>query len=381
MRGKLLLQTANNNIFDPARTAKAITPLLLELPNDAVFAINTELDAMLDSDTPGLRSAAVALKVRSGAPLGELAKRDPKALLDAVASMSREQTPDSLPGTLLDLAEAGQLDAGLAIVQADRLSADKATLFDRLSKLADAALDVSYDKWDTPHKLAMAALAGMHATPDEDWPEGFENYRIARAEPSVLELGKERYFHEEKGCVKCHGEHGEGTSGFPPIAGSPTLVGDPVRAATIVKFGLSGELPHTRNPADGKPFSAQMEPLSHYNDADISAALTYARQNFGNFAEPVTLKHVQAAKEPRVNKGEGENMWLASALFSKYPFERDRLTGSLPPPAINLQHWAPPAAGLWLMLGAVTLCMLLILGITYAGKYMQPVHPIHTPAH
>ena len=51
----------------------------------------------------------------------------------------------------------------------------------------------------------LAALAAMHETRDEDWPEGFEVYRLARAEQSVLELGKEKYFHEEKGCVKCHG--------------------------------------------------------------------------------------------------------------------------------------------------------------------------------
>ena len=377
MRGKLLIQTANNTVFDPVRTAKSITPLLLELSNDAVFAINADLDALLGSDTAGLRSAAIALKVRSGSPLGGLAKRDPSALLDAVAALSIEQAPASLPDTLIDLAESGQVNPGLALVQADRLTDDKPALFERLAKLADPAMDASYEQWGAPHKLAMAALAGMHATPDEDWPEGFESYRFARTDEATLKLGKEIYFKHDQGCYKCHGPNGEGAGGFPPIAGSPTLLGDPLRAAAIVKYGLEGELAHTLNPADGNPFNTRMEPLSQFNDAELAAVLSYVRQSFGNFAPPVTMQQVAATKKPE----DGALAWDFASLLKDYPFERDRLTGPLPAPSINIQHWAPPAAGLWLMLAVVTLCMLLILGITYAGKFMQPIHSIHTPAH
>lgn len=363
------MQLTDIQILEPDRTAQAIAPLLLELPSDAILAISEDLDALLDSTTPGLRSAAVALKVRSGAPLGSLAERDPQALLDAVASLSMEQAPASLPPALIDLAQAGQLDAGQAIEQADRLSADKSALFERLAKLAEPAMDTSYEQWGPTHHLAMAALAGMHQTPDSDWPEGFGDYRITRADPSVLQLGREKYFHHEKGCVKCHGEHGEGTPGFPPLAKSPMANGDPVRAATIVRFGLMGELPHAINPADGKPYSAQMEPLSYYNYQEMAAALTFVRQNFGNFTAPVTVQDVAAADAP----DEGM-MWQASALIKKYPFERDRLTGPLPappPPSIDIVKISLPSSGLWLMLGAVAVCMLLILGGTYAGKFLH----------
>lgn len=380
LRGKLLMQIAKDSRFDPAKTAQAITPLLLELPKEAVFAIGAELADLLDSDTPELRSAAVAVKVRSGSPLGALADRDPSALLDAVTSLSAEQAPETLPSTLIDLAQAGKLDAGVAIMQANRLSSDKPALFERLATLAKPAMPLSYDQWGPPHTLAMAALAGMHETPDEDWPAGYDDYRITRADPSVIELGKEKYFHHEKGCVKCHGEHGEGTPGFPPLALSPMVNGDPVRAATIVKHGLMGELPHSINPADGKPYSAQMEPLSYYNDAEMAAALTYVRQHFGNFATPVTVQDVIAARAP-----EEGMMWTASALLAKFPFQRDRLTGPLPPPSIDVVKIVLPAMGLWLMLGVVTLCMLLILGVTYAGKFLQNPNPLtdslHTPAH
>ena len=371
------MQLAKDTRFDPDQTAQAIGPILLDLPQEAAFAITKDLDALLDSSSPGLRSAAVALKVKSGAPLGTLAERDPAALLDAVGKLSKEQTPASLPAELIDLAEAGMLDAGTSVVQANRLSSDKAALFTRLAQLADPVMEVSYDQWGDQHVLAMAALAGMHKTADEDWPEGFDQYRIARADEATIKLGKDIYFAHDQGCYKCHGENGEGTSGFPALAYSPTLVGDPIRAANILKYGLQGELKHTINPANGQPFNAQMEPLSQFDDAEMAAALTYVRQSFGNFSAPVTIDHMKKARMPNAEKGEGENMWNAQALFSKYPFERDRLTGPLPPPMIQLYKWKPPASGLMLMLGSVTLCMLLILGATYGGKFLQPVQPAH----
>lgn len=365
---------AKDSRLDPAATASAITPWLLELPREAVFEISEDLDGLLDSQTAGFRSAAVALKVQSGAPLGTLAERDPAALLDAVTSLSKDQTPDSLPSALLDLAEAGKLDAGVAIVQADRLSSDKAALFDRLSALVDPVIETDYSQWSEGHIMAMAALAGMHQTPAENWPEGYDKYQIVRADEATLQHGKDIYFAHDQGCYKCHGERGEGTPGFPPLANSPTITGDPLRAANILKYGLQGELSHTINPADGKPFNAQMEPLSQFNDLQMAAALTYVRQSFGNFSEPVTIEHMQAARPPIADKGEGENMWNASALFEKFPFERDRLTGALPPPSVHVAKLKLPSSGLWLMLGAVALCMLLILVVTYAGKFLQAPH-------
>ena len=363
------MQLAKDTRFDPERTAEAITPLLLELPKETVLSIDADLESLLASETAGLRSAAVALKVRSGAPLGALAERDPKALLDAVAKMDPAQTPDSLPATLIGLAEAGKLDPGAAIRLADNLSSDKAALFERLAALAEPAMDAGYDKWGLPHKLAMAALAGMHQTPNEDWPEGYDAYRIARAEPSVLELGKAVYFKHDQGCYKCHGEKGEGTSGFPAVAGSPMVNGDPIRAAAIVRYGLKGELAHSINPDDGKPFNAQMEQQSHLSNTEMAAALTYVRQNYGNFAPPVTPKDVAAARGP-----EEGMMWDAEALLAKHPFERDRITGPLPPPSINLRKWTPPAAGMPVMLIVVGFSMLMILGGTYLGKFLQDPH-------
>jgi len=349
--------------LDPARTAEAVAPLLLELSPEAVQAISTDLDALMQSPTPGLRSAALALKVRSGASLDTLAEQDPAALLEAVRSLPADQAPQSLSADMLALAQSGNINTSMAIEQAVRLSKDLRTLFKQLAGWVDGAQDLGYEKWGSDHKLAMAALAAMHSLPEENWPAGFNDYKIARADPETLKLGSEIFHEPEKGCIKCHGDQGQGTEGFPPLAGSPTLLGDPHRSASIVKYGLAGTLPHTRNPVDGNPFNAQMEPLSYFNNAEVAAVLTYVRQSFGNYASPVSVEMVAAARRP---KAEGQ-MWDLASLTSWYPYDRDRILGSLPGPQLQVVHWSAPSLGVLYMLAVVTLLMLAILVVTMLG--------------
>lgn len=387
-RAAVLMQLVHISFFVPEDTAQAITPLLLEMPGGAVLSISHELDALLDNTSPALRSTAAALMVKSGAPLNKLAERDPAALIEAIASLTPEQAAPTLSTQLLDLADAGLIDAGAAFTQATRLSTNKATLFTRLADAIDKVKGVGFDQWGPKHLNAMAARAAMHSIPDEQWPDGFDGYRIQRGDQIVvdeddrgnpitmMDVGHDLYHHEEQGCVKCHGPDGHGTEGFPPLAGSPTLLGNPSRPATIVKFGLAGVLHHTTNPADGKPYNAQMEPLSYItSDGMVAAVLTYARQNFGNFAEPVTIEQVELARAPRAEEKHG-TMWAADALFKRFPFERDVLVADpdAPPadplpldPVAKLVHWKAPPAGLWYMLLSVSAVMGAILGVTCLG--------------
>lgn len=373
MQAKALMQAAKYQGFDPARTAKAITPFLLDMSAEAAFAISDDLNALLDSTEPALRSAAVVLKVRTGSPLPELAERDPEALLSAVQSLPKELAPDNVPGDLLALAENGKIEPGLAFQQATRLSNNTTALFERFAAIVEKAQGISFEKWSEEHQLAMAALGAMHQIDDADWPAGFDAYRIARADEATLKAGHDYYHHEERGCVKCHGEHGQGTEGFPPLDGSPYVLGSPERAATIVKYGLMGELKHFINPSDGKPYNAQMEPLSYMSDPQIAAVLTYVRQSWGNFAAPVTVDHVAAARKPK----EGNNMWPADALLGEFPFERDRVLGSMPPPQWGIVHWSPPGSGLFVVLAGVCAAMLPILVVTWLGGRASSEHASH----
>ncbi len=383
-RGRVLMQVVGINTFFPAKTARAITPLLLGLPNEALLAISDDLDALLDNPEPALRSAAVMLNVRSGAPLPGLAKRDPAALMRAVAGLPADQAPDNLSEQLIELVDNKQLAPATALRQAVLKSRDLDTHFDRLASYIDAVKELGYDKWSDKHVLGMAALSAMHAVPDSAWPAGYDDYRIERGvdiilgkddedEPlTVMDIGHEIYHEAEKGCVKCHGKQGEGEEGFPPLAGSPTLLGNPERAATIVKHGLVGELTHTLNPADGKPYSAQMENLSYMTPAQMAAVLTYARQSWGNYATPISADTVTAAPAPP----DEADTWQADVLLKRFPFKRDRLLGSLPAPQWHITKWPPPKSGLVLMLLAVGVAMAAIGLPTYFMARL-PVPNVH----
>lgn len=352
--------------FFPEPTAQSVGELFKTLPNAALASVAEQIDKLYQqNDVPELRVMAVTLKIRLGAPLDEMARHDPVALIRGVKALTKDLAPPGLVDPLMDLADAGTLDLGLAMTEAARLSSDNNALFKRFASYVDTAKEKTYDQWGEDHLRAMAALAAMHEVNQSDWPEGFESYRVARADPETLKLGKEVYDHHEKGCAKCHGEKGQGTLGFPPLAGSPWVLGSPTRAASIVKHGLEGELPDIINPQTGKPFNARMEPLSHLSDAKIAAALTYVRSSWGNFASPVTVDDVMGARQPK-EKELGEMYWDAGALVTRYPFNRDTLMGSeeIQP---QVASWKAPGLGLIYMLVAVALAMAAILVPTWLG--------------
>jgi mono/diheme cytochrome c family protein len=90
-------------------------------------------------------------------------------------------------------------------------------------------------------------------------------------------------------CASCHQADGEGVAGtFPPLAGNAVVVGDPLKVIHVVKYGLTG-----RVIVHGKTFDGMMPAWnSQLSDADIAAAITYARSSWGNRASPVTADQV-----------------------------------------------------------------------------------------
>lgn len=95
-------------------------------------------------------------------------------------------------------------------------------------------------------------------------------------------------------CATCHQANGQGVPAvFPPLAGSPILTeADPGKIIRATLHGLQGPIEvsgHTFNsvmPAQG--------PL--LNDADLAAALTYARNSWGNKAPAVTAEQVSVIR-------------------------------------------------------------------------------------
>lgn len=342
--------------------ARSVSELLMSVESSGLATVADDLRGYLDDPLPERRALAMAVLVRSGSSLQDLAERDSAALLEAVSSMSPEQLPDNAVANLKQMVTDGTIDAATGVEEVARLSTDRDALFSWLAEMVGRARDVGFDQWGPDHTRAMAALRGMHTIDFADWPAGYADYAIEPADPEVYALGRELYHLEEKGCVKCHGEHGEGVEGYPPLADSPWVLGEPRRAAAIVAYGLRGPL----TMPDGRVFGVQssMDPVqkgSNFSDADVAAILTYVRQSWGNYASPVTFRDVQSAP-PAKDRGS----WLTTELLQRFPLKYDRLVaGGDTPVGPSVPHWSPPRGGLLLMLVIVLALNGLLGGATY----------------
>lgn len=95
-------------------------------------------------------------------------------------------------------------------------------------------------------------------------------------------------------CSSCHGANGEGIAGtIPPLAGNPTVTGDPTKPIHIVKYGLTGKIA-----VNGHAFNGQMPAWGKtLSDAQVAAVLTYARSSWGNKASAISADQVTAVKQ------------------------------------------------------------------------------------
>ena len=135
-------------------------------------------------------------------------------------------------------------------------------------------------------------------------PEVFEPFQsyaeVSLSQPydperSYYALGEATF---NKSCALCHQTTGLGKEGqFPPLAGSDWLLAPgPNRIGRIVLSGLIGPI---RVEAAGGPVSlnASMAALGGtYNDEEVGAALTYARQQWGNKGSKITPEQIKAIR-------------------------------------------------------------------------------------
>lgn len=94
-------------------------------------------------------------------------------------------------------------------------------------------------------------------------------------------------------CSSCHQTNGQGVPGaFPPLAGNPTISGNPIAVIAIVKNGLDG-----RVIVNGQTYSGIMPRWRGVlSDEQIASVITYIRSSWKNNASGVSVTQVQAVK-------------------------------------------------------------------------------------
>ena len=79
---------------------------------------------------------------------------------------------------------------------------------------------------------------------------------------------------------------------FPPLAGNPSVTGNPIAVITIVKEGLEGRLV-----VKGQAYSGIMPRWKHLlSDEQIADVISYIRSSWKNDAPGVSIATVQSVK-------------------------------------------------------------------------------------
>lgn len=120
-------------------------------------------------------------------------------------------------------------------------------------------------------------------------------------------------------CSACHGVDGKGATGgtFPPLAGSPWLVGDADRAVKIALKGLTGPVAVL-----GKTYNLEMPPQGAVlADDQIASILTYVRSAWGNQAGSVSPDQV---KSIRASVADRMTPWTAEEILKLHPLPLEK---------------------------------------------------------
>lgn len=130
-------------------------------------------------------------------------------------------------------------------------------------------------------------------TPDEKKDILVPNVYLGKDEEDKLGEGGQLY---NIFCSVCHQRDGKGNDRFPPLDDSEWVIGDKTRLINVILQGLRGEIM-----VKGKSYNNAMPKLHMLKDEEISAILTFIRQNFGNNASPIGPEEVANVRKALPN--------------------------------------------------------------------------------
>lgn len=197
-----------------------------------------------------------------------------------------------------------------AIVAASWLPKEKG-----LPILAEAE-KMPLDDWMVhAHEAAVAHVNGL--TVREKKEEDIKS-NLSGGDLELFNIGKEIY-NRDGYCSTCHQPDGRGLSAslFPPIVGTPWVLGSEERLIKLVLKGLLGPIEVL-----GREYPGQV-PMTPYegmlNDNEIAAVLTYVRNSFGNQASPIRPEKV---KEVRASVADRKGFYSPADLLKEHPMEK-----------------------------------------------------------
>ena len=236
---------------------------------------------------------------------------------DAQLILGRLNDPDSrVRAGAIRLAEEGVLKGETSLAAAMKLGAKDADITVVIQSVLSAL------RADPASSLGILESA-LAAHPDNDMlkvvsrghGQRLAGLRRQAQQSAQMNAGKKHY---DTLCVACHAPNGLGApmAGQPGITLGPSLRGSPRLLSKnkslpikIVLKGMVGEL-------DGKKYPGPMLPLESYDDKWLAAVLTYARNSFGNKAEPVTPEEVTAVRRQVKDR---KTMWDSKEILAEMP--------------------------------------------------------------
>ncbi len=249
----------------------------------------------------GLRAPAPDLAIATGRNAG-----DPDALRAAALHALVATSPDPelvVPELTAMPSPWGEATLDAALAAGAMLRTPSGRSEDLASWLATVLTDTPRARRGRPFYwrallLAEATLGGLPADARATLEAATHEARQHVPSPAELDAGRQVF---ATICAACHQPDGRGLTGaFPPLLGSPWLAREPDVLARIVLHGLAGGIE-----VGGKRFDAAMAPLGPVlDDAQIAAALSFVRTEFGGLPERVTPELVRDVRSRHADRTE-----------------------------------------------------------------------------